>query len=193
MALRRSVFCVCPMNEEIEVLKVVCQALEKHEIAYMITGSIASSFYTVPRMTRDIDIVVEIRQENAEKLVDIFQKDFYVDIEAVRVAIQTHGMFNIIHNQQVIKVDLIVRKDDPYRKLEFDRRQQVEMDGTVVWIVSPEDLILSKLFWAKDTFSEMQLTDVRNLLRTTKDLDKSYLQKWVSALGLKAVYEKATP
>ncbi len=179
------------MNEEIEVLKIVCRKLEKHGMAYMITGSIASSFYAVPRMTRDIDIVVEIKQENAESLVDAFQKDFYVDVEAVRAAIQTRGMFNIIHNQRVMKVDFIVRKDDPYRKLEFGRRQQVKMDGTSVWIVSPEDLILSKLFWAKDTHSEMQLTDVRNLLRTAKALDKSYLQKWVSALGLKAVHEKA--
>lgn len=179
------------MTEEIEVLKIVCRALEKHGIAYMITGSIASSFYAVPRMTRDIDIVVEIKQENAEKLAGIFQKDFYVDVEAVRTAIQTSGMFNIIHNQRVMKVDLIVRKDDPYRKLEFGRRQQVKMDGVLVWIVSLEDLILSKLFWAKDTLSEMQLTDVRNLLRTAKDLDKSYLEKWISALGLRAVYEKA--
>ena len=182
-----------PMNEEIEVLKVVCQGLEKGGIAYMITGSIASSFYTVPRMTRDIDIVVEIKQENTESLVEIFQKDFYVDVEAVRAAIRMRGMFNIIHNQRVVKVDFIVRKDDPYRRLEFDRRRQVKMDETSVWIVSPEDLILSKLFWARDTLSEMQLTDVRNLLRTAKGLDKNYLEKWAHTLNLKAVYERVAP
>lgn len=59
-----------------------------------------------------------------------------------------------------------------------------------MWIVSPEDLILSKLFWAKDSFSEMQLGDVKNLLRMVKDLDTSYIEKWVESLGVREVYHQ---
>jgi len=174
--------------EELEVLKMVCQRLEKSSIPYMITGSIASNLYAVPRMTRDIDIVIHIKKEDAEQITKIFKQDFYVDRDSIEEAVEKHGMFNIIHNQYVFKVDFIIRKDSAYRELEFQRRRQTEMEGIPIWVVAPEDLILSKLFWAKDSFSELQLGDVRNLLGTLKDLDMRYIEKWVRELGLGEIF-----
>jgi len=88
----------------------------------------------------------------------------------------------------VIKLDFIVRKESVYRKLEFERRKRVEMEGVPVWIRAPEDLILSKLDWAKDSHSELQLGDVKNLLHTLKNIDQTYLKKWIDALGLGEIY-----
>ena len=167
--------------------------MERAGISYMITGSIAANFYAVPRMTRDIDIVVEIRKENISKMTGLFEDGFYVDPESVSEAIEKQGMFNILHNEHVIKIDFIVRKESVYRKLEFERRKPAELQGQKIWIVSPEDLILSKLFWAKDSFSEMQLGDVKNLLRMVKDLDMAYLEKWTHSLSLEEVYRRAKP
>jgi predicted nucleotidyltransferase len=99
-------------------------------------------------------------------------------------------MFNIVHNDTVFKIDFVIRKDASYRSTEFKRRRQVQLDGTPIWIVSAEDLILSKLVWAKDSLSQMQLNDVRNLLQSLKNLDKEYIDKWVQALELQNVYEK---
>jgi len=56
------------MPEELEILKEVCRRLETSKIPYMITGSTASNFYAVPRMTRDIDIVIEIKGEASKRL-----------------------------------------------------------------------------------------------------------------------------
>ncbi|OGW91435.1 MAG: hypothetical protein A3D28_00435 [Omnitrophica bacterium RIFCSPHIGHO2_02_FULL_63_14] len=178
------------MTEELSVLKTVCGVLAKQGIPYMVTGSIASSFYAVPRMTRDIDIVLQVTAADVDRIVNLFKKDFYIDRESVDEAVRRQDMFNLIHNKKVVKVDFIVRKDEPYRKLEFERRRQVELGGATVWMVSPEDLILSKLWWAKDSRSEMQLTDVQNLLRAIK-LDRDYLLKWVRALNLEDIYELA--
>lgn len=178
------------MSEELEVLKQVAQGLEKAGISYMVTGSIAANFYSVPRMTRDIDIVIEIRKEDVSRLLENFQKDFYIDRDSALEAIKIRGMFNILHNEYVLKIDFIVRKDSPYRELEFSRRRQLHIDGDSLWIVAPEDLILSKLAWAKDSLSELQLGDVKNLLGTLKDLDKNYIEKWVRSLGLETVYQK---
>ncbi|WKZ14648.1 nucleotidyltransferase domain-containing protein [Candidatus Jettenia sp. AMX1] len=55
---------------------------------------------------------------------------------------------------------------------------------------SPEDLILSKLFWAKESLSGMQIRDVRNLLKTIHNLDINYTEKWVRELGLEEVYNE---
>lgn len=99
-------------------------------------------------------------------------------------------MFNIIHNDSVFKIDFIIRKNDMYRNLEFERKQFVQLDNKLICIVAPEDLIISKLFWAKDSFSEMQLNDVRNLIASIKNLDNDYIRKWIQELGLSIIYEK---
>jgi hypothetical protein len=79
-------------------------------------------------------------------------------------------------------VDFIVRKDIPYRREEFSRRRRAEIGGHSVWIVSPEDLILSKLAWAKTSRSEMQLRDVRQLLVSGPSVDQEYLDRWAAEL-----------
>jgi hypothetical protein len=66
------------MSEELEVLKEVARRLENAAIPYMITGSIAANFYTVPRMTRDIDIVVELVEPDTGRFIPLFQNDYYL-------------------------------------------------------------------------------------------------------------------
>lgn len=179
------------MITEYDVLKIVADRLEAAGIPYMVTGSIANNFYSMPRMTRDIDIVVQIAEPDVEKVASQFSPDFYADREQIMNAVRGGRMFNIIHNEGVVKVDFIVKKDTEYRRTEFERRREMVFEGTRLFITSPEDLIISKLYWAKDTMSEMQLRDVGNLLKSVKNLDTAYVNKWVSALGLTEVYEKA--
>jgi len=179
------------MTQEIAILKLVCQKLYENQIPYMLTGSFAANFYAVPRMTRDIDIVVEIVASDASRFFQIFQDDFYIDMNAIEEAVKHEDMFNIIHMNSVFKVDFVIRKKSIYRVVEFQRRRQIELDQMSLWIVSPEDLILSKLHWSKDSLSDFQLRDVKNLLDSVKDLDKKYLDQWVQKLGLDAVYERA--
>ena len=94
------------MSEELEVLRIVTLRLNKANIPYMISGSIAANYYTVPRMTRDIDIVVELAQSNIDRFVALFQEDFYADKEMIKAEALNQGMFSLIHNQYVIKVVL---------------------------------------------------------------------------------------
>ena len=153
---------------------------EKLEIPYMLTGSIAMNYYATPRMTRDIDVVVEISKENIEALMSTFSTDYYISEVAVREAIQAESMFNLINLESVIKVDCIVRKNSEYRQIEFERRKKIELDDFITYIVSKEDLILSKLVWAESAHSEMQLQDVVNLLRS--GYDEKYLESWANIL-----------
>lgn len=178
------------MSEELEVLKIVCRQLKETGIPYMITGSIAANLYAVPRMTRDIDIVIEVKREDADRILKIFKDDFYIDLESVKEAIEKRDMFNIIHNEYIFKIDFIIRKDSPYRELEFKRQQKIQIEGVEISVVSIEDLILSKLVWARDSLSETQLGDVRNLLETAKDIDMQYLKEWIRSLGLEEIYDK---
>jgi len=103
----------------------------------------------------------------------------------VKEAISSQGLFNIIHNEFLVKVDFIVRKDTEYRRLEFSRRRNVSIQGTSISVVAPEDLIISKLIWTKESHSQIQMEDVRNILKAVKNLDKRYLNHWVKTLNLK--------
>ena len=50
------------MSIEFDIIKEVVKRLDEAGILYMITGSIAANFYSIPRMTRDIDIVIELKK-----------------------------------------------------------------------------------------------------------------------------------
>ncbi len=178
------------MNEELEVLETVTHALHNAEIAYMVTGSIAMNYYAFPRMTRDIDIVIEMQEKDTAIIVNLFKDDFYVDQDSIKQAIRSHGMFNIIHNEYVIKIDFIVKKSSLYRQTEFQRKRQIIIEEVPMWIVSPEDLILSKLWWSRDSQSEMQIGDIKNLLESVDDLDNVYIDKWLVEMDLQDMYKK---
>lgn len=178
------------MSDELQVLKSATATLRAAGIAYMVTGSMAANFYATPRMTRDIDLVVELSDADIDRVVSLFQDTYYIDPDMVQQAIRNRSMFNMIHNALVVKVDCVVRKDTDYRREEFGRRRTVTIAGQSVTIVAAEDLILSKLDWAKDSHSQMQLDDVRNLLRSVPDLDTDYLSRWADQLGLATLYQE---
>lgn len=176
------------MANELDVLRIVSERLGRAGIPFMLTGSYAMAYYTTPRMTRDLDLVVALTEPDVEKFVAAFVADFYVDPEAVQAAVKTGRQFNIMHLQSGIKVDLILKKQTPYRDLEFRRRFAVVLGGISTWIVSREDLILSKLLWARDSESELQLRDVKSLLEDTSD--QTYLNTWAADLGVSDLMER---
>jgi len=170
------------VQNELDIVRDVSARLERGGLAYMLTGSMAMNYYAQPRMTRDIDVVVALRPTDATRVVQLFSRDYYVSREAVDSSIAHQSMFNLIHNESVIKVDCIVRKQSEYRLTEFNRRQRIQIENFETWIVSKEDLILSKLFWAKDSRSETQLGDVKNLIST--GCDRAYIERWTRELDV---------
>ena len=176
------------MTSELDVLRIVSERLGAGGLAFMLTGSFALAYYATPRMTRDIDLVVALEDRDIAPLVAAFTADFYIDADAARDAVRTERLFNLMHLESGIKVDLIVRKGTEYRQVEFARRQPVRLVGVATWIVSREDLILSKLVWAGDSGSELQLRDVAQLLGESVDFD--YVRRWAPTLGVAELLEQ---
>jgi hypothetical protein len=176
------------MKTELDVLRDVSQRLESGGVAFMLTGSMAMNFYAQPRMTRDIDLVLKVTSNQTDLLVSLFEAEYYVDRLAIAKAIAQRSVFNLIHNETIIKFDCIVLKNQEYRQEEFARRQRITLGDFQTWIVTREDLILSKLYWARDSKSELQLRDVRNLL--SSDCDMPYLFSRAETLGVKSLLEE---
>ena len=179
------------MQNELDIVRDVSARLERGGLAYMLTGSMAMNYYAQPRMTRDIDLVIALAPQDTDKVMRLFTPDYYVSRDAVSSSIAHESMFNLIHQESVIKVDCIVRKDTLYRRVEFERRQRITIEDFSTWITSKEDLILSKLWWAKDSHSEQQLRDVKNLAGT--GCDTNYVERWTSELGLNTLWQACKP
>jgi hypothetical protein len=142
-------------------------------------------------MTRDIDLVVAFQLKDVARIEEVLGQGYYVSAHAAREAVTHQSSFNAIHQATLIKVDFMVRKSDDYRLHEFTRRQRLKVADFEVWVVSKEDLILSKLHWARESQSERQLGDVENLIAT--GCDTGYLKTWSAALNLTDMLTRVLP
>lgn len=169
-----------------DLLRFVCGALEERNIDYMLSGSLALNAYSVSRMTRDIDLVIELKADNFDTFATIFEnRDCYFHRESAQEEVSRQGMFNVIDWTLGGKIDFIVCREDAFQQEEFIRRIRLPVFPNFdCWVISPEDLVLAKLIWIQDLFSERQLDDVRNILRDYKSLDRLYITNWVARMRL---------
>jgi hypothetical protein len=174
---------------ELRALQDLCARLDGAGIEYMLTGSLAASYYASPRMTRDIDMVVALGAEAVSKLASALGEDYHADKDLLADGFRLGRPCNVVHMPTLVKIDFIPRKDSDYRRLEFQRRRKVDFAGVPLWIVSAEDLVISKLEWAREARSELQMRDVRGLLKAS--LDRAYLNEWAGRLQLAALLNEA--
>ena len=176
-----------------EVFRRVVHALDSAGIPYMLTGSFASAHHAVPRATQDIDLVIAPTREQLVQLEHAFPAPaYYYDASAAIEALEQESLFNVIDLTTGWKIDFIVRKSREFSRTEFARRQRVAFEGVDLYVASAEDVLLSKLEWAKLGESARQLEDAAGLLRRRgSELDRLYVDHWVEQLGLRTQWEAA--
>lgn len=176
-----------------DLLARIIRRLEDAAIPSMVVGSLASSFHGEPRTTRDIDIVIDPTAEALRQLVDdLPDTDFYADADAAAEAFERRTSFNVIEIESGWKVDLLVRRDRPFSRAEFDRRISVRLFDVDTHVATAEDMIIAKLEWAQAGESQRQLRDVAAMLSVNaQTLDRAYMDRWVADLDLKAAWDQA--
>lgn len=168
-----------------QLLAWTVAALSRHGIPYMVCGSVASASYGRPRSTFDVDIVVDPQPHSLQAFLAEIPSRVYVSREAARAALQSRGMFNVIDTTDGSKIDFILRKDRPFSVVELERRRRLELGGLSIFVASPEDVILSKLEWARVGGSQRQWDDALGIVQTLRDrLDLPYLNHWAGELGV---------
>lgn len=168
--------------------------LDAAGIQYMVTGSLASTYHGTPRTTQDLDIVIDPEARSLEAFVAaVGREGFYVDDSVARSALARRSQFNVIDAASGWKADLVIRKDRPFSVEEFRRRRRAQVLGVQVSIATPEDMIVAKLEWASRSGSERQLADVAGIVRVrAEELDRSYVERWVNALGLTELWRRVS-
>jgi hypothetical protein len=176
------------MTSQKEFLEQLVSLLEKAGIPYMVAGSMSSSLHGRPRATQDTDVVIDPTEDQLASFLALLGQDYYVSRDAALEAFQRRTMFNVIDLARGWKADLILRKDRPFSRREFERRRQIETMGRRLWVVSPEDTILSKLEWMKGRESDVQYSDALGVaVARWESLDLEYLRKWAGELGVEAM------
>jgi hypothetical protein len=181
------------VSVEEEAVSRLVRRLEMLGIPYMIAGSFASSHHGLPRATNDADIVVDPSPEALDALLAALAAEgYYADARTAREALRARRLFNVIDPETAFKVDLIVRKERPFSREEFARRERRSLGGLAVSIATPEDTILSKLEWARKAGgSERQLADALGVLQVGGErIDRAYVEKWAATLGVLDLWQE---
>jgi len=184
-------------RENEEVIERLVDVLDDLGIRYAIGGSVASALYGTVRFTRDADISTEPFSHVADRLYELLKDEFYVSREAMEGALRSHGSFNIIHFETAFKIDLFIHGPSEFEGRLLDRRRMLKLADISrrdVCVVSPEDIVLLKLRWFKQTdcTSERQWNDVLGVLRVQREsLDFDYLTGSAKELGLEGLLERA--
>lgn len=188
------------MNDvrHIDAAERLIRVLDALGIAYALGGSLASSIYGMRRFTQDADITVKPFLPVADKFFDMVKDEFHISEEAIQEALRSHGSFNLIHFETSFKIDLFVQGPSEFEQQLLIRSRRVKLTDTAsreVCVVSPEDIVLLKLRWFRDTggTSERQWGDVMGVLGVQGDaLDYEYLTGRARKLGLDELLDRAT-
>lgn len=179
------------MTEQ-ELLIDCLRRLNRLEVAYMLTGSMASNAWGIPRTTHDLDFVLQIPPSQTRPLAAAFSGDYFIDEPAIHAAYHPPHQFNAIHVPSALKIDFWMLRPVPFEREMFQRRRQHEFLGETAWLATPEDVILHKLYWHTITPSERQVGDVAGVVAVQKGrLDEAYLRRWAAEIGVASLLEDA--
>ncbi len=148
-------------------------------------GSTAAAAWGVPRMTRDVDVVVLLAPESGETLLQALRAgEVYFPESDARQAVESGGSFNILHPQSGGKVDVFaIPASDAFTQSRISRRVRAMILGVDAWVATPEDVVLAKLRWRLESRSDTQWRDCVEIA-AINDLDLSYMQRWASELAV---------
>ena len=179
------------MKQQDFFLKIL-KILEKLKIPYMISGSVGSMVYGEPRMTNDIDIVLELKDDKIEDFLAFFNEEqfYFPSVEFIKSAIQKKTQFNIIHANSGSKADFIIRKDTEFAQHEFSRKKNVAFtEDFQASTASPEDIIISKIGFYKSGKSEKHISDIVSMLKISdKEINLEYIEDWVEKLNFQEIW-----
>ena len=178
--------------ESFELLRVALSTAEALNIPHMLVGSLASMRYGEPRLTLDIDIIVDLTFATAERLCLAFpEPDFYVSLPAALEAVRLRKQFNVLHPKSGMKIDFMIARQDEWGKCQIERRRRIELyPGQEAYVAAPEDVILGKLLYYREGQSDKHLRDIAAMLQTSGDeIDRDDVSAWAAKLSVLDIWQ----
>lgn len=176
--------------QQLELLSAFVSPLEKSEIPYFVTGSIASIFYGEPRLTHDIDIVIHLSSSELLKFSSMFPLSQYYcpprEVLMIELNRRPFGHFNLIHHESGLKADIYPDAEDELHKWAFENRKRIDLgNNMLLWLAPAEYVIIRKLEYFREGGSEKHLRDIQKMvIHLENNLDREHLVNELKARGL---------
>ncbi len=178
--------------KQVEALSHFLKVLNSLSIPYMITGAYAVSYYGMPRATHDLDVVIEIAAKDVEKTCRGLKKTCEIDEKMIENAVQYRTHFSVIYSKGDLRADFWVLKNKPIENTKFERRQKISLFGIPTFMISPEDIVLTKLDWYKRSKNTKHMDDAVGIIKVQgKKLDVIYIKDVFDKLGIEKYWEQA--
>ena len=178
---------------QFKLLEEIVKKLTEKNIPYMLTGSLVSSLQGIPRSTHDIDIIISIKNIDTDKLIEAFpKKNYYLDKKAIEEAISRKSLFNVLSLDEGDKIDFWILTSSEYDKSRFLRKQKIKFNNFEIFVSTPEDTILEKLYWSKlSGGSKKHFNDAVNVFEIQYgSLDMDYIGFWAQKLNIESLFEE---
>lgn len=181
--------------DPLAVAQLVAEILERHDIGYVIGGSVASSVMGEPRSTLDIDLMIDADVEKVRALVRDLATSCYVDEESASEAAARGTSFNAIHYASSMKIDFFIAERTDLARAQLRRGKRISLrSGASLVFYAAEDLVVRKLLWyrAGGETSERQWRDVLGVLRASNEtLDHELLRSAAEDAGVSDLLDSA--
>ena len=173
----------------VEATRAVVAAVEACGIAYLITGSLASSAYGIPRTSKDADLVLEMGGRDPKEIMQRLGPGFELDPQMSFESI-TGSMRWIVHVPEVpFDIELFLLSQDAHHRERFLRRVSLHHPilGRTVFLPAPEDVVIQKIRWGRDK----DRSDARDVIAVSGELlDWPYVEAWCDRHGTRALLEE---
>lgn len=180
----------------IELIDTFIRPLISTGLPYAVTGSVAAMAYGEPRLTNDIDLVLEIKIADMPRLIEAFsENDFYLppsEVIASEIVRGNRGHLNIISQHSLLKADVYIVSGDPLHRWAMENVRVIDIEGLPVAFAPPEYLIIRKLEFFREGGSQKHLRDIAAVLDESSELiDHTFLSHHLNALNLTAHFQAA--
>jgi len=170
----------------------VIEALNALEVPYMLVGSFSSNFYGVPRATQDADFVLQVEKRTVGTIVEHlgprFRLDPQISFEAITAS--TRYVVKVIDGVP-FQVEFFLLSEDVHDRERFARRRHVKMLGRQVFVPTAEDVIITKLRWARGGGRSKDVDDVRGVIAVQGDrIQWDYVESWCDRHGTRDLLEQ---
>lgn len=185
-----------------DLVEAFIRPLESAGLSYVITGSVAAMVYGEPRLTNDIDLILELDESSVSILESAFpEPDYYrppTELILIETARGQRGHFNLIHNDSMLKADVYLVGADPLHRWAFAKHRRLDLGGVTASFAPPEYVILRKIQFHKEGGSAKHLSDIRSMLAESGDMiDAAFIANQAGKLGLEdswtSLLENHTP
>jgi hypothetical protein len=165
-------------------------------IRYMVTGAAASIVYGEPRLTNDIDVVLDLTPAETEPFLDSFPPEqFYSppsEVVLVEIARSQRGHFNLIHHETGFKADIYTLGRDRLNQWGLKNRKLIKIEGDELWLAPVEYVILRKLEYYREGQSEKHIRDIAGILSISPhQIDFNELKAKIKQLALEKQWSEA--